>query len=512
MRIQGLVRLVSFILLGQLQHLSAGVAQDAVLGKWAPKMDWPNVAIHTHVLPNGKVLFWGRREWKQDGTPKEILDVHSCTPRIWDPATGTFAETANKPGFNLFCSGHAFLGDGKLLVVGGHLYDGEGEKRATIYDYATNTWTDALPTNAGRWYPTLVTLPDGGVLVSSGQTKPADPNNPIQQVWDNGNWRDVVAFNGLPFYPRMHVISDGRVFMAGSLALTQLLSTDAQHSSWEYLVPGDQAKSSRKNGMREYAPSVLYDQDKVLFAGGRNAPTATVEIVDLANRGAGWSETEAMHFARVQHNATLLPDGTVLVTGGTKGDKGKPEANGKNDGFNDLRVGQPIRAAEVWDPRTKHWTVLAEESVDRCYHSTAVLLPDATVLSAGGGEYKPDDVNQNTFADSQRNAQVFSPPYLFKGPRPVITSAPGEVTYGAAFDVGTPTPADIASASWVRLSSVTHSYNSNQRINFFSVTPGTMKVTLTAPANAKLCPPGHYMLFLLDAAGVPSVAKIIRIH
>jgi hypothetical protein len=493
------------------QALSAS-AQDDVLGKWSPKMDWPNVAIHTHVLPSGKVLFWGRREWKPNGTPKENLDVHVCTPRLWDPSTGMFIETANKPGFNLFCSGHTFLADGKLLVVGGHLYDGEGEKRATVYDPATNQWTETLPTNAGRWYPTLVTLPDGGVLVTSGQPKPSEPNNPVQQVWKNGTWREIVRFDGLPFYPRMHVMSDGRVFMAGSLALTQIVSTAEHTSNWEFLKPGDLGGSSRKNGQREYAPSVLYDQDKVIFIGGRNVPIAKAEIVDLANRAAGWSETDPMHFARVQHNATLLPDGTVLVTGGTKGDKGKPEAHGHNDGFNDLRIGQPIRAAEVWNPATKHWTLLAEEAVDRCYHSTAVLLPDATVLSAGGGEYKPDDVNQNSFEDSQRNAQIFSPPYLFKGARPIISSAPAEVAYGAAFDVGTPIPANIAKASWVRLSSVTHAFNSNQRINFFSVTPGIMKVTLTAPASANVCPPGHYMLFLLNAAGVPSVARIIRIH
>jgi hypothetical protein len=490
----------------------SGWGQDNVLGKWGPLMSWPNVAIHTHVLRDGKVLFWGRREWKPDGTPKENLDVHECTPRLWDPDTGTFTETENKPGFNLFCSGHTFLEDGRLLVVGGHIYDSEGEKKATIYDPGMNEWAETAPTNAGRWYPTLVTLPDGGVLVSSGQTKPNEPNNPVQQVWKNGTWREIVNFNGLPLYPRMHVMSDGRVFMAGPLALTQILSTSELASNWELLKPGDQAGSSRKNGLREYAPSVLYDQDKVIFIGGRNAPIANVEIVDLANRAAGWTEIAPMHFARVQHNATLLPDGTVLVTGGTKGDKGKPETQGKNNGFNDLRIGQPIRAAEVWNPATKQWTVLAEEAVDRCYHSTAVLLPDARVLSAGGGEYKPDDVNQNTFADSQRNAQIFSPPYLFKGDRPVITSAPAVVTYGATFDVATPTPTSISRASWVRLSSVTHSFNFNQRINFFTVTPGNMKVTLTAPANANLCPPGHYMLFLLNAAGVPSVAKIIRIH
>ena len=122
-----------------------------------------------------------------------------------------------------------------------------------------------------------------------------------------------------------------------------------------------------------------------------------------------WRPTGAMKFRRRQHNATILPDGTVLVTGGTRG------GSGGNNGFNDLEPGQPVHAAELWNPETGTWTELATESVDRCYHATAVLLPDATVLSAGGGEYRPDNTNPNDPRDSHRNAQVFFPPYLFKG-------------------------------------------------------------------------------------------------
>ncbi len=117
-----------------------------------------------------------------------------------------------------------------------------------------------------------------------------------------------------------------------------------------------------------------------------------------------------MHFARRQHNATLLPDGTVLVMGGTQGN------GGESNGFNDLTPGQPIRSAELWDPKTGHWTLMARASVDRCYHSVAVLLPDATVLSAGGGEYRPNNNldRENNPNDSHKNAQIFSPPYLFR--------------------------------------------------------------------------------------------------
>ena len=95
-------------------------------------------------------------------------------------------------------------------------------------------------------------------------------------------------------------------------------------------------------------------------------------------------------------------------------------------------IGEPLRSAEIWDPKTGKWKKLAKAAVDRCYHSTAVLLPDATVLNAGGGEYSPNnDGNPNPVADTHHDAQIFSPPYLFlangmRADRPVITSAPAD--------------------------------------------------------------------------------------
>ena len=169
----------------------------------------------------------------------------------------------------------------------------------------------------------------------------------------------------------------------------------------------------------------------------------------------------------------------------------------------------------MWDPKTGHWTKLAKAAVDRCYHSTAVLLPDATVLNAGGGEYRPNNAidKQNDPKDSHRDAQIFSPPYLFRGGTPPdITSAPPDVTYGQTFTVGTSHPDQVGQVNWLRLSSVTHSFNANQRINFLKFTADASALKVTAPANANLCPPGHYMLFVLNKDNVPSVAKIIRIH
>jgi galactose oxidase len=216
-----------------------------------------------------------------------------------------------------------------------------------------------------------------------------------------------------------------------------------------------------------------------------------------------------MAFPRRQHNATILADGKVLVTGGTRSGGG-----GQPQNFNNLDPGQPIHVAELWDPDSKQWTSLAAEAIDRCYHATAVLLPDATVLSAGGGEFFPIGgiTEQNAPADTHRDGQVFTPPYLCTGgSRPVITSAPGRTTYGETFHVGTPYPDAVTKVTWIRLSSVTHSFNTGQRFNKLQSVVAGSGLDVTAPASANVCPPGHYMMFLIGDDGVPSVAEIVQI-
>jgi galactose oxidase len=490
------------------------VENSAVKGQWGPVLDLPNVAIHTHVLPNGLVLIWGRRD-----RPEQSLDVRECTPFRWNPVNGevthteprqpTLADGTTK--VNLFCGGHAFLPDGRLLVVGGHLEDSDGVNQATLYDPATNRWTPTALMNKGRWYPTATTLPDGSVLVLAGSYKDKGKivHNMVPQVWKDGAWTPIAAFpdrgGELELYPRMHVASDGQVFMSGPLEQTYLLEI-SNGGQWTVVTP-------RELRQRDYCPAVMYDENRVIYIGGGGGngtqPTAEAEIIDLSRNPRQWRRTNPMRFPRRQHNATILPDGTVLVTGGTRG------GGGRDNGFNDLRGGQPVHIAELWDPKGDNgkgiWTQLAAEAVDRCYHATAVLLPDARVLSAGGGEYRSDG-QENPPEDSHRDAQIFSPPYLFKGARPEITAGPASVSYGETFEVGTSQPNEIDQVSWIRLPSATHAFDQSQRINFLDFTPGTQTLRVTAPDRPNICPPGHYMLFILSKAGVPSIARIIQIR
>ena len=198
-----------------------------------------------------------------------------------------------------------------------------------------------------------------------------------------------------------------------------------------------------------------------------------------------------MAFRRRHVNATLLPTGDVLVTGGTAG-----------PGMND--VPGSVHQAEIWNPTTGTWKTLAANSIDRIYHSTAILLPDARVLVAGSGERA---TNTDEF-----DAEIFSPPYLFRGSRPTLSSVPAALQYGSSFAVGTPDAGSIARVTLVRPGSVTHAINMSQRFISLAFQPNAGGLSVTAPANGNLAPPGDYLLFLVSADGVPSVGRFVNLR
>lgn len=452
----------------------------ASIGSWSEVLRWPVVAIHSHLLPNGKVLAWQRKD-----------DVLTTETHLWDPETNTFTKVLN-PFASVFCSGHTFLTDGTLLVAGGHhFHDGDGEKTLTLFDYRTNEWKKGQDMNAGRWYPTACALADGGTLVVAGSMASGQESAPnrLPQVWRaGGGWRDLTqAQQTLDLYPWMLLAPNGKVFMAGPAPRSQFLDTSGAGAWSDGPV--------NNFGYRDYGSAVMYEPGKVLVVGGgQNPPTGSAEIINLNSMFARWSYTGTMSFARRQLNATLLPDGKVLATGGTSA-----------SGFNNATGS--VLAAEVWDPATGRWTTLASMSVRRLYHSTAVLLPDGRVLSAGGGmPASPQGGDANHL-----DAQIYSPPYLFLGPRPDLSFAPEKVEYGKAFTVSTPDAANIAQVTWVRLASVTHAFDQSQRFNRLRFSRDQRSLKVTAPSKREDCPPGPYLLFILNEKGVPSIGKVIWI-
>lgn len=442
-------------------------AQASTQGQWSAVSNWPTRAIHATLLPDGRVFFISYYS-------------ESLHPNIWDPVSNTFTATASS-SYALFCAGHTTLADGRVFIAGGHIADYTGYSHAVIFDPATNGFTSLPDMNAGRWYPTTTTLPNGDVLVVSGDINANTNVDKLPQVFQfsTKTWRNLTTAQlSQPLYPNMLVAPNGNVFNAGPSRESRYLNT-AGTGAWSNVAV------MNFGGSRDYGPAVMYSPGKVAVIGGSDPPTATSEIIDLNAATPAWKFTSSMHFPRRQHNAVILPDGKIFIVGGSKA-----------GGFDTST--SPVLPTEMWDPATGQFAVMASIAVYRGYHSTALLLADGRVLSAGGNVGGP-------------NAQVFSPPYLFAGTRPSIASAPVSAGYGQTVFVGTPDAASISKVTLLKQASVTHTNSMSQGFQSLSFAKTSTGLNVTMPANANLATPGYYMLFILNGTGVPSVGSIIQI-
>jgi Domain of unknown function (DUF1929)/Bacterial Ig domain/Glyoxal oxidase N-terminus len=447
-------------------------------GVWSGTVPLPIVTVNSVLLPTGKILFW-------DGQTEGFDAI------VWSPTANTI-ESAPVP-VNTFCTGNEQMADGRIIVVGGHIAGHVGLPAANIFNPANESWTVAPDMAYARWYPTATTLSDGRIIVTSGETDCDECDATVQEIYDpsTNSWSQLnSAPFFFPYYPHLYLLTDGRVFVPAD-AEAPIVSEVLDLNALTWTAVGGPAVDG--------GSSVMYLPDKFLKVGTSVDPdlatrpsVSTSYVLDMTQTSPAWTQTPSMSFARTYLNTTLLPDGTVLVTGGGT----TTDAVGLSDA---------VLPAELWSPATQTWTTLAAMSAPRLYHSEALLLPDGRVLISGGGSF--NNINEPTDQDS---AEFFSPPYLFKGARPVITSAPSQIAYGQDFTVQTANAAQIASVSMVRFGSVTHCINMSQRFLPLSFSAGGSSLTVTAPANADLAPPGNYMLFIVNTSGVPSVASIVH--
>lgn len=495
------------------------------VGKWTDGF-FTAATVHLHVLPNGKVLSFPQFPASQPPCPNCPNPPIQTYLRLWDPVTNTL-DTLLYYYADLFCSGHSLMADGRLLITGGTAFQGPpnaGISDTTIFDSTNNSITNMSmnPMNTPRWYPTNLALGNGETLVISGSYLDANGAlqfNNLPQVWQTtGGWRDIPGAatpSHLWLYPWMHLAADGRAYNSGPTQSTYFITTTGS-GSWS------QGKTSLY-GLRDEGSSVMYDTNKILIVGGGNQsdgpglpvqPTNTAETINLSDTVQTqtcpsppcWNWAASMIYRRRHMNATILPNGKVLVTGGTSG-----------GGFNNTCTQNMVKAGEIWDPATNTWSLMSEETYPRLYHSAAVLLQDGRVL-VGGTTPSGSENGCRGIKDQIQQTEIFWPPYLFDSngnevARPFISSAPTEVTYGQNFTVEKSGFAsnNISKVTLVKLSSTTHSFNENQRFNNLTFNTFLGGLNVTMPTNPNACPKGHYMLFIINNSGVPSVAKIVKV-
>ena len=458
--------------------VTVGGSSDAsTLGRWDAPFELGIVAVNAVLTHTGSVLMFSGDY------------VSSFAEKVWDPVTGIIRDVPlNRT--NLFCAGQAQLADGRILVIGGHDKAGGilGDAESNIFDPVTQTWTTAATMAYRRWYPTATTLADGRVLALSGGTTCLTCIADVPEVYDprTNRWTALNSSRlSVPYYPFVYQLPNGLVVDAGaneSAVATRTLNMTT--GAWTMVDPV--AVDGHSSVM--YRPGKIMKSGTATDSGGTKAVASTAYVIDMNGGSPAWRQVPSMAFPRAFHNSVILPTGDVLIVGGGT------RADGLNTAYS-------VYEAELWSAATESWQTLARMQVPRLYHSTALLLPDGRVLSAGSG-------NDSGGVDQTRG-QIFSPPYLFKGPRPTITGTPGVVAYGSTFLVQTPDAAAIQSIALVRPGAPTHGFDEDQRYVDLPFTRQSGALSVTAPPNGNYAPPGYYMLFVVTN-GVPSVAAWVR--
>ena len=504
---------------GPIEAAATEPQQDpAVFGEWKIPFHSGVVGIQANVLHTGKVLFYTFKDPWNDVN----MELGECT--VMDPITG---EIDFMPmDYDLFCAGPVHLKDGSIFVAGGQ---NDAFHQTHTFTPAGNSgnWQFTGDMSGERWYATCTALPDGRVHIISGTMTGPEPGAPLAGPEPDSPLNDVYEIydpaTGIspPFdasflnqaspyalYPHVYLLPGGELMIQAELK-TWFFRLDTQQLDGPIMSSGPHPRTYPLGAGGLLLP-LLPDttppyRARIMLVGGGQEPletetpaSAECEILDLGVANPAWQTVAPLAHARVMPDVVLLPDGNVLAV------------NGSGSGFAD-NMAEPVFETELYDPATDTWKTLANMRVPRLYHATALLLPDARVLTAGtDGTFNPEPFNiPNT------RVEVFSPPYLFKGPRPEIANAPAGVTYAQNFtvDVGPGQAATIGSATFMRPGSATHGVNMDQRaVGLRIVSRAGDTITLEAPLIPTVAPPGFYMLFLVNNQGVPSIAKFVHIE
>jgi hypothetical protein len=488
------------------------------MGSWALEHDaLDTTGVHAAVLPDFSVLYWSYDE-------RDENNVDRCKWQLWDEAGGPVEPSARILNRNLFCSGHCWLGDGRLLVAGGQSWNWitqgiwGADHDLHTFDPKNRSWSRHENMPGGRYYPTCVTLPDGNAFIASGAHTRV-PSNALNHEYEVFDARTNKLSPRRPFnpgfmradelYPFFQLIADGS---AGGLIWvhsgreSRLFSPGA--SKWlppTFRVTGGGNRNYPRQGAAVILP-LREDEGfrtRILLVGGGEEGTASAtDSAQIFEFDRANPEKSAYRLPnggrqlrrRFMGDAILLADGSVLVCGGA----GEGAADHSHE---------PVMDCEIFDPGTEAFRLEAPINRKRMYHASAVLLPSGRVALAGHTEH------WNPSAPSEdRTVEIFTPDYLSRGDQPRLLDAPEVLTYGQSIGLRTPDAEAIGEVALVRASSVTHTNNMDQRwVGLLPRQDGPDTVRALIPRDRTILPPGPYLVFLLSREGVPSTARAVRL-
>ncbi|MCJ1276865.1 hypothetical protein MMC21_004672 [Puttea exsequens] len=473
------------------------------VGEWSPTIDFPLVPVSMAMEhDSGNLLVWSSYAASTFGgsTGGNTLTA------TYNPATGIVSQrNVQNTQHDMFCEGLAIDATGRFIATGGN-----SAAKTSIYSPRYDAWTAASPMHISRGYQSAVTLANGNMFTiggswSGGQGgKNGEVFNPSTNVWTLLTDSSVTPMLTADAQGIFRSDNHGWLFAWKGNAVFQAGPSKYMHWYGTLGTGGGVSYAGQRgdDGDAMCGNAVMYDAvaGKILAVGGATSyqnvdSTANANIITLGTSftTVTTQKINPMWYQRIFANAVVLPNGKVFITGGQV--YGQP--------FSD-DTSQLI--PEIWDPKTTNFVKLASQTVPRNYHSTALLLPDATVISGGGGLC-------GACATNHYDAQIYSPSYLFnadgsRATRPVITNTPDTINIGGTLTV----TANSAIAAWtlIRIGSTTHTVNTDQRR--IPLTPSGNNgntYTIPLPKDAGIMTPGYYYLFASNAAGVPSIAKYV---
>ena len=456
-------------------------------GAWSRVYNWPHVAVHTVLMPDGRVMTFGSQPNGSQGGRFQY-DIWEGTGAP-DLGHNTLPNTA---ATEIFCSTQIVLpGTTDVFIGGGDNWTGmavnnTGNATTTLFSGSSNTIRQTADMNRPRWYATSTTLVNGEIFIQGGL---GGTDRPEIRALD-GSFRlldtvDTTAYNF--WYPHNYVTTDGRIFGYDTQGQMYYINPRTQEHTTVGQLPVANVGSDTS--------SALFRPGRVLHIGGNSNGALVIDFT--AGSQPVVTPTQSLSTQRRLVSATLLADGQVLATGGS-------EIWNTLTGVNNT--------AEIWNPATGQWTEGHEGTLARLYHSGALLMPDASVLVVGGGADSPT----SSLPLNNTNVEVYYPPYLFqaggqRAERPTLSSAPMSIEIGKTFTLGVGAQDQISRVTLVKTGSTTHSRNMDQRFLELTFTANAGQLTVQAPAHAGDATPGAYMVFVINAQGVPSVASIVNI-
>jgi hypothetical protein len=459
------------------------------LGMWSQPQNLGISAIHMALLNTGKVLTFEYPTGRNGGpTPARLLD----------PVAGTVTDVTLPWPIDIFCAGTSFLYDGRLLVSGGlddfHYPADSGIANTTFFDPTTNTWSQGPMMNLTRWYPTTVPMPDGTILSASGTANDGvhiqyemESYSPFTNTWTLLSNQSAWMPQPNDTYPLLTELPNGKLFYSAPRISNlggELYDPKAQ--TWTFVA-------NLNWGPRGHAATVLIPKSKqVLIVGGGAAkngngePTATTEIIDFSQANPQWVYGPSMNIARYDMNLLYLADGSLIAVGGNQNSE----------------YSNPVFQPEILNPKTGVWTLGPPQVGTRAYHSTAVLLPDGRVISAGSDA---GIALENTY-------EIYSPSYMFAPSRPQITFSPKTAIYGKTFHITSPQASTITRVALIRAGATTHAVHMDDQyyVDLTWTVSGTT-MTVNSPTTSNAIPPGYYMLVIIDQNNIPSVMPFIQL-